>query len=244
MIWILIKIAVIYQITNLICYFLCLLFSAKDKKFTKKNICLLIAHPDDECMFFGPILRLISKQNNKIFILCMTNGNYYGKGTERQQELKQSCSNLIGTHSLEIINEPSLPDDQKIEWNSQLCSKIISDYLSLNNIDQLITFDQNGVSSHLNHCYLNKIVKLLDKKPEIYCLKTIFMLRKYTFLFDLLPSLVYNHFIKQNVIAVNTPIDYLVTFKSMMKHKTQLMWFRWIYIVTSSYMFINNLEKQ
>jgi N-acetylglucosaminylphosphatidylinositol deacetylase len=240
MIWIF----VIYVLVTFVCYLFFFFSLSKSKNFTKKNICLLIAHPDDECMFFGPILRQISKLNNKLFILCMTNGNFYGKGKQRELELKESCSNLIGgENSLTIINHTKLPDDPKFEWDTDLCKSIISDYLEKNSIDLLITFDQNGVSTHLNHCFLNKIVKLLTKKPDVYFLKTVFILRKYSFIFDLMPSLIYNHIFKQDLIAVNSLNDYLITLNSMLKHKTQLVWFRWIYICTSSYMLINILEK-
>jgi N-acetylglucosaminylphosphatidylinositol deacetylase len=243
MIWFLVLFYVMVTLIAYLLYTAELLTKNKRKDLSKKNVCLLIAHPDDECMFFGPILRRLRGLNNNMFVLCMTNGNFYGKGVERESELKASCFNLLGEHSLKLINEPSLPDDPKIEWNSQICLRLIDDYLSENKIDLLVTFDQMGVSSHSNHCFLNKIVRKLNQKPEMYFLKTVFLTRKYSFIFDLLPSLAYDYFLRENLIAISSLNDYLLTLKSMMKHKTQLLWFRWIYIFTSSYMVINILEK-
>lgn len=41
-----------------------------------KNICLLIAHPDDEAMFFSPtLLALTAKESgNHVKILCLSTG--------------------------------------------------------------------------------------------------------------------------------------------------------------------------
>jgi hypothetical protein len=36
-------------------------YLSKSKNFNKKNICLLIAHPDDECMFFTPTIEAMKK---------------------------------------------------------------------------------------------------------------------------------------------------------------------------------------
>jgi len=45
----------------------------------EKNILLVIAHPDDEVMFFGPTLIGISKQryNNKVSLLSLSNGSRF-----------------------------------------------------------------------------------------------------------------------------------------------------------------------
>ena len=41
------------------------------------NLLLIIAHPDDEAMFFGPTLLSLSSSCN-VSILCLSNGNYKG----------------------------------------------------------------------------------------------------------------------------------------------------------------------
>ncbi|XP_077301387.1 uncharacterized protein LOC143921952 [Arctopsyche grandis] len=46
------------------------------------NSLLLIAHPDDESMFFSPFL-----YSNKPFILCLSDGGFEGKGEIRRKEL-------------------------------------------------------------------------------------------------------------------------------------------------------------
>ena len=167
---------------------------------------------------------------------------------QRENELKLSCSNLINTKNcklqIKLINEPQqLPDNPTIEWNRQLCLTLILNFLKQNSIDCLITFDKHGISSHKNHCFIYDLIrthKHLFLIENIYFLKTVNRLRKYLFLFDLIPTLLNS---RNLIIAINSPQDYLCTFQSMLKHKTQLVWFRWFYLITSRYMFINSLER-
>ena len=50
----------------------------------------MIAHPDDEAMFFAP--SIIQLNNfNKISVLCLSNGNFAGLGKTREKELEKSC---------------------------------------------------------------------------------------------------------------------------------------------------------
>lgn len=43
-----------------------------------KRICLLIAHPDDEAMFFGPTVMALARPElgNHIKILCLSSGGF------------------------------------------------------------------------------------------------------------------------------------------------------------------------
>ena len=62
-----------------------------------KKICLLIAHPDDEAMFFAPtVLALTRPENgNHVKILCLSTGNADGRGEARRRELVKSAM-LLG----------------------------------------------------------------------------------------------------------------------------------------------------
>jgi N-acetylglucosaminylphosphatidylinositol deacetylase len=212
----------------------------------KRNVCFLIAHPDDEAMFFGPSIRQFS--SNRLFILCMTSGNHYGLGELRKKELLQSCKCLVGPKNLidvKLVDESQLPDCPKTEWDLNLCSRIVSDYLTENKIDICVTFDKHGVSSHKNHCSLFLVVNRLKSNHQntiFYVLKTTNFIRKYLFLFDFFITLVISTNRKNKLIAASSFNDYVVTLKAMMRHRSQLMWFRWLYIFSSRYMLMNDLE--
>jgi N-acetylglucosaminylphosphatidylinositol deacetylase len=62
-----------------------------------KRICLLIAHPDDEAMFFAPTLLALTRPEtgNHVKILCLSTGNADGLGGTRRRELVKSAM-LLG----------------------------------------------------------------------------------------------------------------------------------------------------
>lgn len=57
-----------------------------------KRICLLIAHPDDEAMFFAPAVLALTRpgSGNHVKILCLSSGNAEGLGDTRKRELVKS----------------------------------------------------------------------------------------------------------------------------------------------------------
>jgi len=65
-----------------------------------KRICLLIAHPDDEAMFFSPTLLALTKPElgNHVKILCFSNGSGDGVGEVRKKELAKSAV-MLGLRS-------------------------------------------------------------------------------------------------------------------------------------------------
>lgn len=81
-----------------------------------KNILLVIAHPDDEVMFFGPTLVGITNatSNNNIRVLCLSNGMFLkrevlrvgdadGIGYLREQELIETVG-YFGIKDVETLN--------------------------------------------------------------------------------------------------------------------------------------------
>ena len=72
-------------------------FSEKNRK-----VLLVIAHPDDEVMFFTPVLLTLMESNAQITVLCLSNGNYEGMGTIRTNELIKSLSMLLAERILLI----------------------------------------------------------------------------------------------------------------------------------------------
>ena len=92
-------------------------------------------------MFFAPIIRLLSlaKLNNKIHVLCMTSGTYYGLGEKRKLELHKSCRNLVNESSsihVNIVdNEDQMPDNPVKPWNKNTCIETIERYVKEKKID-------------------------------------------------------------------------------------------------------------
>lgn len=58
----------------------------KDQDQKVPNLLLVTAHPDDETMFFRPLIEELNSTHN-IHLLCFSNGDRYGLGKIRGEEL-------------------------------------------------------------------------------------------------------------------------------------------------------------
>ncbi|ORE09621.1 LmbE-like protein [Rhizopus microsporus var. microsporus] len=216
---------------------------SKSLPFKQQNRVLVVtAHPDDECMFFGPtITTLVSLVKCRVHVLCLSNGNAQGLGQLRKKELVRSCQTL-GVHpgDVKCINDPTLQDSMEVTWDPVTISNHIQHYVTKEKIDTIITFDGYGVSGHTNHraAYLGT-KKFTDSNSSIrlYTLTSIPIYRKYIGIMDLWTPK------KEELRLISPPISYLVTHKAMRQHQTQLVWFRWLYVTFSRYMFINGLYQ-
>ncbi|KAJ4287448.1 N-acetylglucosaminyl-phosphatidylinositol de-N-acetylase [Collariella sp. IMI 366227] len=140
-----------------------------------KRICLLIAHPDDEAMFFAPTVMALAR-------------NADGLGPIRKAELAKSglILGLRKPDDVYVVDKPEqFPDSMTATWDpaaisSLLCSAFAPGLARSRNgnttatttgssatttssnpttlptasIDILITFDSSGVSHHPNHISL------------------------------------------------------------------------------------------
>ncbi|KAF8406700.1 hypothetical protein HHK36_008792 [Tetracentron sinense] len=121
--------------------------------FHKRNILLVMAHPDDESMFFSPTVIYLASRLHSIHILCMSIGNADGKGSIRKEELYQACAVLkVPVQQVKILDHPELQDGFDKMWSRNLLARIIEQEISSHGIDLIITFDNYGVSGHRNHC--------------------------------------------------------------------------------------------
>ncbi|OAF67010.1 N-acetylglucosaminyl-phosphatidylinositol de-N-acetylase [Intoshia linei] len=124
------------------------------------NLLLVIAHPDDEIMFFGPLIQICTLNGISLKILCLSNGNYDGKGKIRTIEMKNSLEKMeISKDSFVIIDSPYLKDGPSIDWDQKVIWKILEQYTLKWKINKIFTFDEYGISGHKNHKSVHKAVK-------------------------------------------------------------------------------------
>ncbi|KAL9980968.1 hypothetical protein ACROYT_G009617 [Oculina patagonica] len=193
-------------------------------------------------MFFSPAI-LNLQRCCTVHLLCLSTGNFYQQGDLRKQELLSSCSILgIPSNHVTIIDHRYLPDDPKVAWDAKIAGRIIADHIKHNQFQVVITFDSYGVSGHTNHIAIYKAIKRLKDEGlledvTVYMLSSISILRKYISLFDLPFSVHSQHMI------LSSPQDILLAQKAMYAHRSQLLWFRKLYIIFSRYMMINTLEE-
>ncbi|XP_058003205.1 probable N-acetylglucosaminyl-phosphatidylinositol de-N-acetylase isoform X2 [Hevea brasiliensis] len=136
--------------------------------FCKKNVLLVVAHPDDESMFFSPTISYLISRGHNLHILCLSIGNADGMGNARKHELYKACAVLkVPVQQVNVLDHPELQDGFGQIWDHNLLAKIIKDEVSSHEIDVIITFDKYGVSGHCNHCDVHYGVhKLLHENPR------------------------------------------------------------------------------
>ncbi|PVI01433.1 phosphatidylinositol glycan class L [Periconia macrospinosa] len=176
-----------------------------------KRILLLIAHPDDEAMFFAPTLLALTRPElgNHVKILCLSSGDADGLGETRKKELVKSGIQL-GIRSQEdihVIEDSNFPDSMTVTWHPRLISNLLtltfapkmasitSKEAPQANIDAIITFDAHGISAHPNHKSLyhgsHAFLKALMHRHsgwecpvKLYTLTTTSMISKYAGILD------------------------------------------------------------
>nr|KAF6458135.1 phosphatidylinositol glycan anchor biosynthesis class L [Rousettus aegyptiacus] len=97
---------------------------------------MVIAHPDDEAMFFAPTVLGLARLRHRVFLLCFSAGNYYNQGEIRKKELLQSCDVLgIPPSSVMIIDNRDFPDDPCVQWNREHVASILLQHIEVNSIN-------------------------------------------------------------------------------------------------------------
>ncbi|ELU45174.1 PIG-L domain-containing protein [Rhizoctonia solani AG-1 IA] len=185
-------------------------------------------------MFFSPTILALKKQRRELRGLCLSVGNADGLGPTRAQEFVSSYAVLgLIPEELEILDHPCVLVDP-------VCEPFDPSALILpTHATQIITFDQHGISSHPNHISLYHAASSLRPQVQLWTLYTTGVLAKYTgYLGAVFPSAS-----DQGVIFASGIEGYLTALSAMNQHWTQLVWFRWLYVGWSRYMWVNELRE-
>ncbi|GIJ99840.1 N-acetylglucosaminyl-phosphatidylinositol de-N-acetylase [Aspergillus viridinutans] len=106
-------------------------FARNFPRLFNKRICLLIAHPDDEAMFFSPAVLALTKPElgNHVKILCLSSGDADGLGHIRKKELQQSAKHLglRAESDVFIVDDPArFPDSMTATWSESDVSSLLA----------------------------------------------------------------------------------------------------------------------
>jgi hypothetical protein len=106
-----------------------------------KRALIVTAHPDDESMFFLPLVHSLQQQEGssdvwQTHLLCLSRGNFDGLGDIRDKELK-ACATYIGlsTDHVMVLEDPKLQDGMKTQWDVTHIAAIVAGYVDKNKID-------------------------------------------------------------------------------------------------------------
>ncbi|KAL1838454.1 hypothetical protein VTJ49DRAFT_2651 [Mycothermus thermophilus] len=234
---------------------------------TAKNLLVVTAHPDDECLFFSPsILGVLDRRKREMTggLLVMSTGNNYGLGETRQKELQGSCR-ALGVHAARCValDHPELQDNPTVWWNTTLIEDIVREHVEKWKIDAIITFDEGGVSGHINHRAVSAAVRHYaatdPEAPVTFTLTTTALIRKYTLLGDLpltalpfawriinalsYPATTADPKTTPRALVANTWQRYLKTREAFAQHPSQYTWDRHLYMIVSRYVWFNDLKR-
>ncbi|NXW92864.1 PIGL acetylase, partial [Alopecoenas beccarii] len=177
-------------------------------------------------------------------------GNYYNQGEIRKKELEQSCFLLgIPASDVTVIDHRDLPDNPAVEWDTQLLAAFVLDHIEANNINLVITFDAGGVSGHANHislytalryrhCWFEIFILFLCLGCHVLVLESVNVFRKYISVLDVPLSCL----LPRDALFILTEEETEQARRAMRCHRSQLLWFRHVYMLFSRYMVINSLR--
>ena len=236
---------------------------------------LVIAHPDDESMFFVPTLRALKASGATVWILCLTTGDYDGLGKIRSEEMRQAGSLLKADN---VVVRDTLKDHPTQRWDVEQVQREIQDALSkLLSSDGpwerivLITFDQFGVSGHVNHidtshgvCEIAKkgCMSLAPANSSKTSRRVEIPVEAWTLVSErnivtkYIPVLSWILLILSLVLTIptvhNSPDSQSRTFRlleprlnwaAMTTHRSQFVWYRRLFVVFSCYTYVNTLGR-
>ncbi|KAF7012342.1 hypothetical protein CFC21_026540 [Triticum aestivum] len=213
-----------------------------------RNVLLVLAHPDDESMFFTPTILFLKSKGHIIHVLCMSLGNADGLGDTRQEELYNACAALkIPAEQVAVLDHQKLQDGFHEKWDHGLLAELTMEQIQLWDIDTIVTFDIYGVSGHPNHRDVHHgICKLLHENQrgniEAWELVSLNMFRKYSGAVDIWLSSLISSSSKQLMYCL-VNCNPSRTFEAMAAHRSQWVWFRRLFVRLSSYTYVNMLRK-
>ncbi|NXO14707.1 PIGL acetylase, partial [Oriolus oriolus] len=175
-------------------------------------------------------------------------GNYYNQGEIRKKELEQSCCVLgIPASDVTVIDHRDLPDNPAVEWDTQLLATLVLKHIEAKNINLVVTFDAGGVSGHANHVSLHTAVRYTSLgaslgwdrvRCRVLMLESVNLFRKYISFLDVLISCL----LPRDALFILTEEETEQAKRAMRCHRSQLLWFRHLYLLFSRYLVVNSLR--
>jgi N-acetylglucosaminylphosphatidylinositol deacetylase len=196
-----------------------------------------------------------------IHLLCLSTGNADGLGDIREEEL-ENVADFLGFTYARTIDHSQLPDGMNNKWNRTLVATLVYEYVMAHNITAVITFDNRGVSGHPNHIDVHHGVILAHQRmiheakvlseqrgneaavllydlertpPRLYYLQSVNLIRKFTGIFDQIPSLL------TRGTELFVQWEPSLSWQAMKVHKSQFVWFRKLFVIFSRYTYTNTL---
>lgn len=205
----------------------------------KGKTLIVIAHPDDESMFFGPTIIRLKSQVKHLQILSLSRGDFDGNGEIRTIELA-TAAQVFGIDDVCIIDDARLLDGSS--WDESVIREMVEPIVEKERVQNVITFDDYGVSGHLNHRSVHRALRSLPESVQVYYLESVSIFRKYLAVIDVFITILFHSFSSKNrLIQLASVVETTTIMTALKKHSSQMVWFRKLYMMFSRYMIVNTL---
>ena len=126
--------------------------------FLVDTLLLVTAHPDDEVMFFSPLLEAACVAGWRMRVFCLTDGGSEGgdSGSVRRGELHAAAA-LFGFEAA-VASLPGVRDGMREVWDIDAAASAIKTEMASSRIAAVFTFDSIGVTGHPNHVSTREVV--------------------------------------------------------------------------------------
>ncbi|KAJ3909389.1 LmbE-like protein [Lentinula edodes] len=200
---------------------------------------------------------------NELFSLCLSVGDADGLGHIRKEEYEKSLDVMgIKDTNRIALDDPYLQDSMEVSWDVDYIADVVADFVIHHNITTILSFDQGGVSDHPNHKIIPFGIQRMISAypvyppPKFYVLITVPLSIKYVGIlaplvakFDFMEYFGYPYTTSAEGAKRNREetmpffvagiSDYLAALQAMRQHWSQLVWFRWLNVMFSRYMWVN-----
>jgi len=214
----------------------------------RQHVALVVAHPDDEAMFFWPTLLELRRRGVDLSVLCLSTGNADGLGEVRRAEMQRSCASVgVTGKDLVILDVQELQDGFR-EWPLEVVARHVREFLEDSKSSLVLTFDDVGVSGHPNHISTSLGVRRAHEELraggrisscEVLMLESVSLARKYVGPLSLLlgPS---SEEALGHECTCHSPLACL---QALAVHWSQLVWYRVLFTLFSRYAYVNSFVQ-
>lgn len=117
---------------------------------TTKQALLVTAHPDDESMFFLPLVHSLTQQSAhasgcdtnapptewQVHLLCLSRGNFDGLGAVREQEMR-TCGQFLGVdkQKVHVLEDAQLQDGMQAKWSHAHIAQLVLEHIERHGIN-------------------------------------------------------------------------------------------------------------
>lgn len=205
-----------------------------------RAVLVVVAHPDDESMFFWPTLCELMCRGRNVTLLCV------GDTTEeRRAELEKSAS-LLGIARLRWGPAKQFPDSMAVRWDVGALVRLLEQELALQDFKSVLTFDSAGVSGHPNHIQCSEGCRVLwEKRKSFHLLElcSVPLWRKYLSVWDSLASTVLSAGGREDQVSfiARDWFSWAKLWNHMaICYPSQFVWYRKLYVVFTRYAYQND----